>query len=72
MVERSRPNATVKWTDGNDGRDGCYYIAYECPKCGSGIYGGYKSRDVCFNCGTIFDWGKEEPHIVVTRTTSWD
>ena len=31
MIEKVRPSASIEWSDGNDGRDGRYYIEYRCP-----------------------------------------
>lgn len=71
MIQKYRPNATIKWSDGNDGRDGRYYIAFSCPKCGRYI-SGYESATACDQCGTFYDWGKREPRIEITRSVAWD
>ena len=70
-IEKIRPKASVQWSDGNDGRDGRYYIEYRCPVCGRRIF--YYGRDnACDQCGTFYDWGKREPVIEITRSVKWD
>ena len=71
MIEKIRPVATVKWSDGNDGRDGRYYIEYRCPKCGKLIHG-YHRDTACDECGTFYDWGNREPSIKVIREVDWN
>lgn len=71
MIEKIRPVATVKWSDGNDGWDGSYYIEYRCPKCGRLIYG-YRRDTACDECGTFYDWGEREPSIKVIREVDWN
>ena len=70
MVSKIRPNTRIMYSNGNDGRDGDYHIAYSCPKCGKKI-NFYKSETACDNCGTFYDWGNEEPKIVITRDIKW-
>ena len=31
----------------------------------------YKAETACDNCGTFYDWGNQEPKIVVTRIVEW-
>ena len=71
MINKIRPIATVEWSDGNDGRDGRFYIAYCCPKCHR-MLPGYNKVNACDQCGTFFDWGKQEPVIEVTRSVQWN
>ena len=71
MVEKIRPVATIKYSYGNDGRDGDYYIAYSCPKCGRNIPW-YESDTACDKCGTFYDWGKKRPRIQITRSVKWE
>lgn len=56
MNNTIRANASIKWTDGNDGRDGRYYIQYSCPKCGKTFY---NEEMGCKNCNIFFDWTKK-------------
>ena len=70
MVEKKRPKAEVYLNYGNDGRDAHYDIEYRCPKCNKKI-NYYKAETACDNCGTFYDWGNQEPKIVVTRTVEW-
>ncbi len=52
MVRKIRPNANIKWSEGNDGRDGHYYIEYTCSGCGRII----RELDIaCDKCGTFHD-----------------
>lgn len=52
MVEKIRAKASIEWSDGNDGRDGRYYVEYRCPGCNRKIPEG---RMACDECGTFFD-----------------
>lgn len=70
MVEKIRPSASIEWSDGNDGRDGRYYIEYRCPKCNRRIRW-YESDTACDQCGTFYDWGRREPRIEITRSVQW-
>ena len=45
-------------------------IKYYCPTCGRSIRG-YKSDNACDNCGTFYDWGDNEPKIVVIKSIKW-
>lgn len=66
-IEKIKPNARMMWTNGNDGRDGHYYICYTCPKCNKPIDEG----DIaCDECGTFFDW-TERAHIKYTQVIEW-
>lgn len=66
-VEKIKPNAEIKFSFGNDGRDGGNYIAYSCPKCGKHI----RENDIaCDECGSFFDWSKRA-HIRVIREVEW-
>ena len=67
MVEKIRPRAHIEWTDGNDGRDGHYFISYYCAGCGRNVREGVVA---CENCGTFHDWSKKA-NIVVKRIIEW-
>ena len=70
MAGKIRPITSIKWDNGNDGRDEGYYIHYSCPKCGRGIpY--YKSDTACDKCGTIYYWGTSLPEIKIIRSIEW-
>ena len=69
MSDAIRPNATVEWDYGNDGRDGHYYIGYTCPHCTKRLWE-EDHLDVCPICETRLDWSKKA-HIKVTRTVEW-
>lgn len=69
-IEKIRPDTSIKWSDGNDGRDGRYYIEYRCPTCSRRI-GYYMSETACGECGTFYDWGSREPRIEITRHVEW-
>lgn len=71
MIKKIRPYAEVDWNNGNDGRDGHYYIVYHCPTCHRKIRSGYRAETACDECGTFYDWGEKEPRIKVTRTVDW-
>ena len=71
MIHKIRPTTSVEWSDGNDGYDGRYYIAYYCPKCRRKLPG-YAMMNACDQCGTFFDWGEREPVIEVARSVRWD
>lgn len=68
MVEKIRPNAKAEWTDGNDGRDGHYYVEYSCPKCHRRIF---TDEMACDNCGTFFDWSKHA-RLQVEYSAVWE
>ena len=70
MTSRIRPNATVEWDYGNDGRDGYYYIRFTCSKCGSRVYESEGDVDICPACGTELDWSKHAT-IKVIREVEW-
>lgn len=70
-VKKIRPIAEVKLSNGIDGRDAHYYIAYSCPVCHRTIYG-YGSSNACDRCGTFYDWGSHAPKIQVIREIEWD
>lgn len=68
MVEKIRPNASIQFSDGNDGRDYFYYIQYNCSKCGKRI----KENDIaCDTCGTFFNWEKKAK-IEIVKTVKWE
>lgn len=71
-IRKFRPNAEVEYSNGNDGRDGHYYIAFYCPNCGREINQGYKSETACNRCGTFYDWGTSRPTIEIIREVRWD
>lgn len=71
MMIKKRPTARIEWSNGNDGWDGRYYIAYYCPECGRRIQH-YAKDNACDRCGTFYDWGKREPVIEITRSVKWD
>ena len=50
-----RPLAEIKFSEGNDGRDWCYYIEYSCPSCKSRVHE-YQSE--CPKCESKLDWSK--------------
>ena len=67
MVEKVRARVTLEWSDGNDGRDGHYFVKYWCSQCNKSI----KEDDIaCDVCGTFFDWSKKAK-IVVHRDIEW-
>lgn len=67
-INKIRPEATVKFNYGTDGRDFCYYISFRCPKCNKFI----REKDIaCTECGTFFDWSKQA-RIEVVRTVVWE
>lgn len=67
-MDKIRPEATVKFNYGTDGRDCYYYISYKCPNCNKCI----KEKDIaCTECGTFFDWSKQA-RIEVVRTVVWE
>ena len=70
MVEKIRPKTKIVHRQNDDGCRTWYEIAYFCPKCGKSIFA-YGREDACDQCGTFYDWGKEEPSIVVHRTVEW-
>jgi len=70
-INKIRPLASVAYSYGNDGRDGCYYIRFQCPTCKRTIGRGYKSETACDKCGTFYDWGKSSPVIKLVRTIEW-
>ena len=70
-VKKIRPIAKVEFSEGIDGRDAHYYIAYSCPVCHRSIYG-YGGSDACDRCGTFYDWGTSEPRIKIKRTVEWN
>lgn len=70
MIEKLRPEASIYYNRGNDGRDGYFDIEYECPKCGKRLIEFPAFPAVCSNCGTYFDWSKKA-HIVVKREIEW-
>ena len=67
MMRKIRPNANIKWSEGNDGRDGHYYIEYTCAGCGRIIRG---FDTACDRCGTFHDWS-QKAEIVVKREVAW-
>jgi len=67
MMKKVRPNAEVKYSSGNDGRDEYYYIQYCCPVCGKNIS---KHETACDLCGTFFDWSKVAT-IEIVRNIVW-
>lgn len=48
-----------------------YEICYKCSTCDK-LISGYNMEQICERCGTVFDWGKSEPRIKVTRTIEWE
>jgi hypothetical protein len=68
MVEKIKPNASIEYNYGNDGRDGCYYVDYCCPRCKKHLNVG---EIACVNCGTFFDWSSKA-HIEIKRVIVWD
>ena len=67
VPEKVRPLAEEKYSSGNDGRDGHYYIQYSCPHCHKVI----REDDIaCTNCATFFDWSKKA-HTQVKRSLEW-
>ena len=67
MVEKIRPNATIEFSHGMDGKDAHYYIAYRCPNCHKRIGEG----DIaCEECGSFFDWSMTA-RMVVKREVEW-
>ena len=70
MIEKKRPIATIERVSNEDGTRSYDDIVYKCPTCSKYI-GRYKNHEVCFGCGTIFDWGTREPTIKVTKTVEW-
>lgn len=67
-VNKIRPNATIKYNYGTDGRDGYDYISYSCPVCTKNI----KKKDIaCTECGTFFDWTKTAK-IKTVQTVEWE
>lgn len=69
MSEGMRPNATIEWDCGNDGRDGHYYISYTCPHCTNRLWE-EDHFDVCPICTARLDWSKKA-RIKVTQTIEW-
>lgn len=67
-MDKIRPNATVEYDNGSDGRDWRYIITYKCPKCNKRI----KEKDIaCTECGTFFDWSKRA-RIQIVREVVWE
>lgn len=71
MVEKIRPEISVAFSHGNDGRDAYDYVMYSCPKCYRTIVGGYKSETACDRCGTFYDWGDHPARIKTIQTAEW-
>lgn len=70
--QRGRPVAGVQWSEGIDGKDAHYYIAYHCPACGKYISNQWCSDRRCFNCCCILDWGRKPPRLTYNPTVEWD
>ena len=68
MVDKIRPNASVAYSYGNDGRDDHYYVSYSCPKCGKRLV---NYEIACDECGTFFDW-THTAHIEIRREIVWN
>ena len=67
-MDKIRPNATIEYSYGVDGRDFHYYISYKCPSCNKNI----KEKDIaCTECGIFFDWSKRAT-IKIIRTVEWE
>lgn len=66
-IEKIKPNADADWTNGNDGKDGRYYIKFTCPGCGREIR---ENQMACGDCGTFFDWRKQA-YIKCIRVVEW-
>ena len=66
-ILKVKPIAHIDYAYVNDND----HIFYSCPKCGTIVYD-YKGKDVCYTCGTFFDWGDKEPHIETTRKVVWE
>ena len=62
-----KPNAEIKWSEGNDGRDAHYYISYSCPVCKEHLY---VDDCKCNKCNTRIDWSKKA-YIEYTRYIEW-
>lgn len=67
MVEKIKPDAEIRFSYGNDGRDAYYYVGYSCPKCHKKINLGDMA---CDECGSFFDWNKKA-EIVIRREIIW-
>ena len=67
-IQKIRPIARAKYSDGNDGRDWHYYVAYYCPTCQKPIF---HYETACDKCGTFFDWSKKA-HIKITYTAVYE
>ena len=68
MVEKIKPNATIKYSVGDDGWDEYYDVGYSCPQCGKNLM---RDEIACVNCGAFFDWSKKA-HIEVRREIVWE
>lgn len=67
-MNKIRPEATVNYSYGEDGRDCHYYISFSCSHCNKKI----KEKDIaCTECGTFFDWSKKAK-IEVVRKVVWE
>lgn len=67
-MNKIRPNASVEFSYGEDGRDCYHYIRYKCPNCNKGI----REKDIaCTECGTFFDWSKRAS-IQIVREVVWE
>ena len=66
-----RPDAEIRYSFGNDGRDAHDYVVYLCPVCKKELER-YGQPDACDQCGTVFAWGERPPRIVCVKHLEWE
>ena len=67
-INKVRPTACIRHSEGNDGWDARDYISYQCPTCNKRI----GTDDIaCDNCGTFFDWSKHA-RIEIEKVVVWE
>ena len=64
------PIVKAVFDPGIDGRDGHYTVKYECPECGQAIRD-YKSDEICYKCGTLYNWPARPPRLVESVDAVW-
>lgn len=67
--KKMRADASVGYSEGNDGRDCFYYVEYKCPVCHKTL--NHTNNSFCEQCGVLFDWSKKA-HIKITRSIEWE